>query len=255
MGWQGRVLGIILSFVISLIISFVYLKNKKFITFQISLERIRGLLNYFLPLIPNSLQALLNSQIGIFFMQFFFTKTLVGIYSVGFQIAFSMKLLYLAISMSWTPYLFEQLANFKTVNRIKLSQMFYVLTFILILAFAFLQLFGGMILNILAPESYSTATDYISWIAIGFMFIGLTKFIQPILINFDKQNYISMVSIGNLIFLIVLNIVLSKNVGPEGIAMAFSISAFLQFFLFFIKSRKVYPLPWLRALSLKNIKL
>ena len=251
-GWQGRILGIVFSFFIAALLSLYYLNKNSFLAFNISYSQIKKILKLFLPLVPNALQPIIIGQIGIFFMQYYYNKDLLGIYSVGFQISFAIKLLFIAISMSWSPFVYEQLSKQNMVKKIKLARNYYLLALILISGVAFIIIFSDIILKIISTPAYYDASKFIPWFAFGFFFIGMSIFIQPILILKEKHKYISMVSIANMILLIFSNILLIKLFGYIGIAMAFTISAFIQFFLYVFKAQIVFPLPWIKSLSIKN---
>lgn len=249
-GWQGRLWGIIASFFLSSIFALYYLHRKGFIGFTPSKQAIKKLLRLIVPLIPSSLQAIIITQVGIFFMQYFFNKELLGVYSVGFQLSFAMKILYTSIMMSWAPLIFEKLANRDKINKKILVRQFYILALILFSGVVFLNIFTEFILKIVVTPSYFGAKEFIPWFTIGFFFVGMCAFIQPILIKGEKQKFISIVSTSNMLFLILLNIILVKLFGYIAIAISFSLSAFIQFAVFFYMVQKIFPLPWFSALVL-----
>jgi len=253
-GWEGRVWGIILSFFISALFALKYLKSNGYLTLKFSKNTFKKILQLVLPLIPNSLQAVITAQIGVFFIQFYYSKELLGIYSVGFQIAFSIKLLFNTLSMSWSPYLYEKLSKSTQINKIQLVRYFYVIGFILFCGVLFVNLFSDLILRIIATKSYMGANEFIPYFTLGFLFNGLYIFLQPILVKNEKQKYLSLISFINMTSLIFLNIIFVKFFGYIGIAYAFAFSAFAMFLAFFIKTQNVYPLPWFKALIPESIK-
>lgn len=247
-GWRGRLWGIVFSYVISVILAVYYLMSNNFISFKISKDIIKKIIELVVPLIPNSLQTIIVGQIGIFFMQYYYTKELLGIYSVGFQISYAIKLIFKSIAMSWSPYVYEQLATPNKTNRLMLARFYYVLTLILLAGVAFINLFADLILRIITTSAYFGAKDFILWFTIGFFFSGMTIFFMPVLMKHEKQKYVSIISIINMIVLVGLNITLVKLFESVGIAMAFSISAFFMFIAYFAMSQRVFGLPWFKAL-------
>jgi O-antigen/teichoic acid export membrane protein len=252
-GWEGRLWGVFLSFVISSFIAIYYLWKNEYLNFKISKKIIKKTLNLLLYLLPNSFQAIIISQIGIFFMQLYFTKELLGIYSVGFQVSFAIKLLYMTIGLSWAPYLYEIFSTPKNINKSHLVKLFYFLFFILLSGVIFINIFSETILKIFTTSSYYTAKVYIIWFSLGYLFNGLIVFITPILIKLEKQKQITKISFVNMIIMIVLNIFLSKTFGPIGIAYAFCITYFLMLLSFVRAMQKSFPLPWLSFSIFKPI--
>lgn len=251
-GWQGRVGGIIISYFISGLLMVYYLWSNEYISFAISKEPIKSVLDTAVPLIPHSLQSVIIFQVGLLFMQFYFSKKLLGLYAVALQVAFAVKLLSNALVLSWSPYLYEQLAQKHTINKMYLTRMLLALVAVMSLGVLFIIFFSGIILRIMASKQYSGAREFIPWFAIGYFFNGFYVFLTPFLIKFEKQRYISMVSFVNMIMMIVLNVLLVNAFGYIGTAYAFSIIFFLMFLAFAWKTQQVFPLPWLRALKIWN---
>lgn len=246
-GWEGRVWGIVISFFISSIFVLIYLNKKGYLLFELSKNKIRHLLVLIIPLLPNSLQAVIISQVGVFFMQLYFTKELLGVYSVGFQISFFIKLLYTTISFSWAPYLYEQLSNPDTMNKAKLTKLYYLLFGILFLGYIFLYFSSGFILKLITTKGYFGAKEFIPWFALGFLFQGMGVFLTPILIKGERQKYISLISIICMILLILQNIILTKFIGYIGIAVSFFTTSFLLFIGYLWMAQIEQKLPWIKV--------
>lgn len=251
-GWQGRIWGIVISYLFSALLMYYYLKKNGYISFSISTKLIKNILNFVISVLPNSFQSVIVSQIGIFFIQFYFTKELLGLYAVGFQIAFVIRLLSNTLSLSWSPYLYEQLANTHAINKIYLTRMLLVLIAVMFIGVVFINGLSGIILKIMTHKRYFAAREFIPWFTIGYFFQGIFVFTGPFLIKYEKQRFIGAVSIVTMIIMIVLNIWFVKSIGYIGIAYSFAIIYFLMFLAFSWKAQQVFPLPWLRALKVWN---
>jgi O-antigen/teichoic acid export membrane protein len=249
-GWHGRALGILFSYFISALISFCYLKKNGFVSFAISRKQIINILKVVIPLIPNSFQSVIIAQVGIFFIQYYFTKELLGLYAIGFQLAIIIQLLVSTLSMSWSPYLYEQISNENKINKLYLARLFYTLFGVLIAGVLFINICSGLILRIMTTPEFIGSNEFIPWFTLGFFFQGLYELLYPILIKNDKQKYISMVSFVNMFIIIILNVLFLKLFGYIGVAYAFCLTNFVMFIAFFWKAQKVMPLPWLRALKI-----
>jgi O-antigen/teichoic acid export membrane protein len=251
-GWQGRVGGIIISNFISALLMIYYLKSNEYLSFAISKKTVKNILSTVLPLIPHAFQSVVIFQVGLLFMQFYFSKELLGLYAVALQVAFAVKLLNVALALSWSPYLYEQLARKHAINKMYLTRMLLALVVVMSLGMLFIIIFSGIILRIMTNKQYFGAKEFIPWFTVGYFFNGLYVFLTPFLIKFEKQKFISTVSLLNMIIMIVLNVLFINAFGYIGTAYAFSIICFLMFLAFAWKAQQVFPLPWLRALKVWN---
>ncbi len=251
-GWQGRAFGIVLSFVISALLSFWYLKKNDYISFAISRNVISKILNVLIPLIPNSFQSVMISQVGIFFIQYYFTKDLLGLYSIGYQVSTVIKLLISTLSMSWFPYLYAQISKKEMKNKLFITRMLFSIYCIVFAGVVFINLTAGYILKIMTTPAFFGAIEFIPWFTIGFMFYGYYVLLMPILIMHNQQKYISLVSFTNMIAMVIFIFLFIELFGYIGVAYAFSITYFLMFIAFFWKVQRVMPLPWVRALKIWN---
>lgn len=247
-GWQGRVWGIIISLFISAIWALYYLHSQQYLSLVYSKEQIRKTLKIILPLIPNSLQSVIISQIGIFFMQYYFTKELLGVYSVGFQIAYTMKLLFNTASFSWAPFIYEQLSRKEKANKVVITQYYYLLAGLLLLGVLFLVLFKDILLKIFTAAEYHQASEFIPWFAIGFMFHGLYVFLMPFLMKSEKQKQVSILSFFNVFVMLGSYFIFIHFFGYMGIAYSFVFTYFTMFISLFWLTQKSYPLPWISCL-------
>lgn len=247
-GWQGRVGGIIISYSISALVMLHYLKANHYLSLAGGSRPVQGIMRAIVSLMPHSFQSVVIYQAGLLFIQLFFSKELLGIYAVALQIAFAVKLLNNALALAWSPYLYEQLARQHMINKLYLSRMLLTLAAIMSMGVLFIILFSKIILKIMASKPYLAAREFIPWLALGFLFQGLSSFLMPVLIKLEKQNYISMVSFMNMLLMIMLNVLFIKAFGYIGTAYAFFVVYFLMFLAFAWKSQRVFPLPWLRAL-------
>lgn len=249
-GWQGRALGIMLSYFISALISYAYLKKNGFVSYAISKKTIKQILKIVIPLIPNSFQSVMIAQVGIYFIQYYYSKELLGLYSIGFQLAFIVQLLATTLSIAWSPYLFEHLSNEKKINKLYLARLFYALFGVLFAGVILVNIASGHILRIMTTPDYFGAHEFIPWFTLGFFFHGVYILIFPILIKNDKQKYISLVSFINMLIVMVLNVLFIELFGYIGVAIAYCLAYFIMFIAYFWKTQKIMPLPWLHALKI-----
>jgi O-antigen/teichoic acid export membrane protein len=251
-GWQGRLWGILLSYLISAVWAIQYLKNKECFNFKYSRPLSKHILDILLPLVPNSFQTVVISQVGVFFMQYYFTKDILGLYAVGYQISFAIRLLFNTLVLSWSPFLYEQLSGKIEINKPRIARMFMLLSGVLVLGGIFVIVFAGIILKIFTTKNYAGATEFIPWFTVGNVFQGLYIFMLPILIKNGKQNYLSVISFINMILMIIFNLVFIKGFGYIGITYAYSLTYLCMLIPIAYKTNQLLPLPWKKSLFLSN---
>jgi O-antigen/teichoic acid export membrane protein len=248
-GWQGRVLGILVSFIISAGFSICYLKRQDLLNFTINVSYFKKIFKFVLTLAPNSLQSILVSKIGILFLQFFFTKEILGIYSVGFQVAYSVMILIITLDMSWSPYFFKQLSD-KSNNKITTVRLLYAHIGIVLAGVIFVNVFAEFIIKLMTSKAYYSAVEFIPWLTFGFLFNAVVVFTKPALIKAQLEKDIGLVSAVNLIIMVILNYFLTNAYGYIGVAYAFFVTYLIMFLMVVVIlaiKRKTINLPWFKA--------
>lgn len=252
LGWEGRLWGIISSFALMAVLVLLYLKKNEYLSFAFDLQIQKKTSNLLLYLMPNSFQGIIISQVGIFFMQLYFTKELLGVYYAGYQISFAVKLLFTTLGFSWSPFLYQQLSATGMRDKVRIVQYFYALSLLLFGGFLFVSLFSKQLLWLFTTNDYFGASVFIPWLSLGFVFNGLFVFLTPILIKLEKQKQINTVTLISMVLMLLLNIILIKQIGYMGIAYAFCISYIVKFFMFVFLVQQCFPLPWLKPFKTAN---
>lgn len=245
-GWEGRLWGIVSSFAIMSIFVLWYLKKNGYLSFTYDLQIQKKTANLLLYLMPNSFQGIIISQVGIFFMQLYFTKELLGVYYTGYQISFAVKLLFTTIGFSWGPFLYQQLSESGKKDKVRIVQYFYLLALVLLSGSLFVSLFSKQLLWLFTTSDYFGASVFIPWLSLGFVFNGLFVFLMPILIKLEKQKQINVVTLISMVIMLVLNNIFIKHLGYMGIAYAFCLSYAIMFIMFIYLVQQSFPLPWLK---------
>ena len=247
--WHGRALGIIISYFISALIVLWYLKKIGYISFALSKTKVNMISKTLMPLIPNSFQLVIISQMGVYFIQYYYTKDLLGLYSIGFQVATVINILVQTLYMSWGPFLYEQISRDKLFNKLYTTRMLYVFIGTICAGVLFINVTATFILRIMTTPGFYGASEFIPWFTIGFMFYGFYILLIPILIKNDKQKYISGVAFVSMILMVSLNLLFIDMFGYIGVAYAFCLTYFFMFLAFLWQAQRVMPLPWIRALK------
>jgi len=246
--WMGRTTGIIISYVVSAVVAIIYMRSVGYLRFEWNKDIQKEIRTVMSALIPDALQLTLIFQAGVFFMQMFFTKEILGLYSLGFQIAFCVQLLIDAVNMSWAPFLYKQLALEDGINKVYITRLSYALMGIFIIGALGVTGAAIPILHFMTTPAYYDAFKFVPFFCLGYVFCGTHNVVMPILVKHNQQKFISFVSFSALILLIVLNVVLAKVIGSMGIAYAYCITFAYMGVLLVGRAHSVFKFPFIKAL-------
>src|SRR4051794_25313126 len=121
------------------------------------------MLEFSLPLVPSSLGVILAWSIDRIAVGGLMGVADVGIFSVGFRIAQAGGLLMLAFQLALTPLIYQRHSMPET--RDDLEQIFRVFVGFAVVACLAVGLFGGYLLELIAPPQYAPATGVIAILA------------------------------------------------------------------------------------------
>ena len=249
-GWYGRAIGMVLSFICSAIAMLFYLYHEGYIEWRYSKKQIKVIKKIALPLFPNAVMLNIISQVGLFFMQLNFTKELLGLYSLGFQIAFCLKLLVDTLAMSWDPFLYQQLSLNGGMNKLYVTRLLWGLIIALFLGAAAIILMTKPVLWLMTTPDYYSAAQFVPWFVLGMFFYGVHVFVRPLLIKHNQQLYIGKVSFISMIVMIVTNIYFSKLFGYMGIVYAYCFSYVFMSLILIRRAQNITNLPLVEALMI-----
>lgn len=244
-GWEGRLFGIVGAFGLFTLIGFIILIKLNLLKLSICIVSIKKSLAFGVPLIPHSIAGVFLIMSDRVFLGNMLSESSVGIYSVSFQIASVITILFGSINQAWAPNLFEKLNQnpsmlekkeiVKTTYKIMLLMIGITVASLFILPYIF---------DIFIDESYSEGKYIIDYIVIAFLFQGFYYMVTNY-IFYSKKNYLlSYITFSMLILVFISNFILIGLYGIIGAAYAMLIIWILFFFVTWIVSNRVYPMPW-----------
>lgn len=245
-GWEGRLFGIVGSFMLFSIIGIIVLFRIDVISFSFDFESLKTILNFGLPLLPHAIAGTLLASSSKFFLANMISNEAVGIYTVAFQVATAVLLIMTSVNQAWAPNLYEAL-NSNPTEMIKLGivkQTYKLMLFMLVITFLFI-LFVPFVFKIFIHESYHSGVLLSRIISIGFLLNGL-YFLVTNYIFFTKNTKV-LSSITSIISVIgaIINYYLILEHGIIGAAYSLIITFGLLFIVVFYYSNKLYRMPWL----------
>jgi len=225
-------------------ISIIYLRTKHEFNFGIDLLVVKKALKLSLPTVIYSLSAFIFVMSDRFLINYFLGSKEVGHYAAISQVAAVMSVIVGSFNVAWMPWLFENLKkNDPKVNK------FIVKTSYLLMA---IVLFGGIIfcfiypfiIKLLLVESFFPYISVAYPIIIGLAFQGVYLIVSPYTFYAGKTKYNALIGILVALINVSLNLYLIPKYGIWGAGYSYLASWVSLSVLFFIFSKKAYPMPW-----------
>lgn len=243
MNYEGRILGLFLTFTLFTLIAVISLLRKRLLTWAFNKIDLKSILNFGLPLIPHVLSA----TVIMFSDKLFITNMINiesnGVYSVAFQVGLGIALLQTSFNQAWIPWFYKKMENPTYSFKIKIVKVTYLYFIGILLCTLILWLITPFIFKFIGKD-FQAGMELVLWVALGFAFNGMYKMVGAYLFYLEKTKVIAYLSIISAIVNIILNFYLIPLKGIEGAALATMMTLALQFVLVWIIAAKLYPMPW-----------
>jgi O-antigen/teichoic acid export membrane protein len=244
-GWEGRLWGIVGSFMLFNLIGLYVLKKNDLLSFILDKESVRQVFKYGLPLVPHAVAAVLISGSSRFFLGDIMGVKEVGIFAVSFQVASSIFIVMSSINLAWSPHLFERL-NKKPTIEIKhqiIKQTYQIMLFMVLVVIVFLVL-SPFIFYMFIDELYHSGILLSRILAFGFLFQGFYFMFTNYIFYSKKTKYLSFITLFSSIVVVISNFYLITFVGVLGAAYALVISYVVLCLLTAYFANRLVPMPW-----------
>lgn len=252
-GWQGRILGIIITSVIFGLLSIFVIYKREYIKFSFNKKYIKDALFFGVPLIPHALGGWIISGIDRIFINTMVNVGATGIYTVGYQVGSIIGSLAHSFILAWTPFLFGKLKENNYLTKVKIVKFTYLYNIAIISMALLLSFISPYFLKYFVSENFYSAYKYVFWISLGHAFNGMYFMVVSYIFYVKKTYILAWVTFFSAGMNIVLNYFFIKANGAIGAAQATTITFFIKFILVWILSSKVYKMPWGLNLLKKNM--
>ncbi|MGE5112086.1 MAG: oligosaccharide flippase family protein [Acidobacteriaceae bacterium] len=184
-----------------------------------SLEKLKKLLSFGVPLLPSSVGMFVLVFSDRFFLKHFSTLDEVGIYSLAYKFGMGLAvLLNSPFLLAWQPQVFE-LGKRPDAPRVY-SRLTSIYVFIS-LTLALVVIVGAdAFIRVGTPRSYWKAASIVPFIVIAYVFDGVKGFFQIGMLLKNQTKYIGFATFGTAIANIILNYLLIPRYHAYGAAIA-----------------------------------
>ncbi|MCP4552302.1 MAG: oligosaccharide flippase family protein [Bacteroidetes bacterium] len=208
---------------------------------QFNPAMLKSILKYSLPLLPAALAGwILNSSDRIFIDRYF-NLTEVGLYSLGYKIAYIFVLLTTSIRLAYNPIYFK-IANSDYITNAKYKLSIYNHYYYLFsILFAFLTIFFakefiGLFLN----EEYFEAWKILALIVFASLILESSSLFRMAIYQSKKTYYVTLIIIGVAVLNLLLNWLLIPIYRMYGAAYATIICSVIMMYLHYLVAKKCY---------------
>jgi O-antigen/teichoic acid export membrane protein len=222
-----------------LVIQFYQLRDQYKLLFSVNL--IKPLLHYSLPLIPAAIAFVVLSLTDRICISYMLGKSQLGVYSVGFKFSFGLSLLISGFALALNPLIFQRHKEPDTPGQLTKLLNGYII--VGLGAVALLTLFSKETVVWFTQKPYYEAATVMPWVYLSVWFSGLLMF-SPGMNIFHKNGLIPLVTITCAGLNILLNIWLIPKFGIQGAGIATLLSSALNYLGLFYISGKLYPIPF-----------
>lgn len=247
--WEGKAIGMLVSTTVIGLVSLYRMWKKGYLLFEVDKSQIREIFRISLPLIPHALGGVIMALGDRIFIDQMVGTAEMGIYTVGYQFGMIMTLVTTAFNQTWTPWMYELLAQNKEENKVKIVKATYMVCLGFILMAIGITVISYFLLPYMTTKEYHGAFIHVIWIALGYAFFGMYTLVFPYGVHVGKTSYLGIITFSAAIINMAANYVLIKMNGPVGSAQATLISYIFMFFSVWWYSNKLYPMPWFKFLS------
>ena len=247
MNWEGRLYGMGAAAIFFGIIAIVILFKNNLILFRFNIHYIKGALLFGIPLIPHAIGGWAINMIDRVLLTHMVDVESTGVYVVGYQIGMIILLITSSFNLAWAPFLFEKLKQSESNPTIKLRlvKLTYIYNVLIFIVAIILGLIAPWILSFFVGKNFTSAAQYIIWIAVGYAFYGMYLMVANYIFYAKKTHILAEVTFLCAIFNVFSTYILIKYNGVIGAAQATLITFFAFYILVWILSAKSYEMPWL----------
>ena len=231
---------LISQFIVFLVILIPFSKN---VIFKFKGEYLKRMFTFGLPLVPSGIAMWILTLLDRFFLKYFLTMDIVGVYSLGYKISTIMSMLVvIPFSMAWSPLMLRWYKEKNDVGiYIKAYKYFSIVGFFVALV---ISLFSKEIIRIMTTPPFYDAYKIVYLIVLAYLFHGFYMIFSAGC-TFARKTYYFPIATGIAALTnTVLNIVFIPRFQMMGAAVATIASYFIMTALVYLFSNKYYRIPF-----------
>ncbi len=247
LGVKGVFIGNIFASGLMVVILFKTIINN-FNFKKISLKLLNQILKFGIPFVPAGIFTMIMELSDRYLLEWIISTSSVGIYSTGYKFGMFGLLLVMGFNMAWTPFFLKHEKNenapelFSRISAYFLGIYGLVTITISVFVYDIIRLDFGLFT--LIGESFWPSTRIVPVICISYYFFGLYVLQLPAIYFPEKTKLVPLFRGIGAFVNIGLNIMLIPFYGILGAAWATVIAQFIMVLVTYIKTHKLYKIPF-----------
>jgi O-antigen/teichoic acid export membrane protein len=247
MNWEGRVIGIAVSFLLFSLIGLKLLYDNSLLYPKANMKFFKMAMKFGLPLIPHTIAGLFLSMSDRVMLANILGTDSVGLYSVAFQVASAVMILMSSINQAWIPVLYEKLNTnptykekvgiVKTTYKIMAGMVGISIIFIIIYPIIF---------TFFVDAKFFEAQNIVPYIVLAFLFQGFYYMFTNYIFYSKKTHILSYITVFSVCIVLISNYYLINLYGVIGAAYAMILVYLVFFLLVWYFANKIYAMPWFK---------
>ena len=216
-GYEGRLEGIYLAFFIFNIIGAFLLYRMGYLSFSLSKEKMKSILDFGTPLIPHAIGGTIIALSDRYFVTYFEGYAQTGFYTAAYQIGAIMLLFSRSVNQAWTPMLYDLIKK-KSFDQIAKFTATLFLTFALVGLATYLL--SDTLFEYMVDPSYYNAKEYFPLLLLGFVLQSFYFLYSGFIFYAKRTKLLASITFTGAIVNLSLNYILIQNMGVIGVAYA-----------------------------------
>ncbi len=242
--WEGAAMGVLVAAVVLGVLGVVRLWSEGYVEPGVDGGRVREILGVSLPLVPHALGSATIALSDRLFIERMVGMDSVGVYVVGYQFGMVMTLFVTAFNRSWSPWLYEQLAEITQVRKRQVVRGTYLYGAAVVVLAGAVTVASHVLIRFMTTSDFHGATAFVGWVALGYAFHGLYTMVFPYMVHVGRTAFLGFISMSVAALNLVGNYWLIGLNGPVGAAQATTLSYALMFVCVWWYAQRIYPMPW-----------
>ncbi len=202
----------------------------------------KKILAYGSPLIGTAFAVWILTTTDRYFLAHYRSVADIGIYAVGGKLASFLGLVSGALQMAWSPYAMD--IQYEPNARKIYAKVFFIYFVLNILAVFFISMFSIDILKVFTQPAYYSAKAVVPFLCMSVVFFS-GYFIVSIGIALTKKaQHTIWITLTAAAVNIIMNFLLTPQIGAVGAALSIMTANFLIFLLTLSVSQKLYPIDY-----------
>lgn len=239
-GVYGAIIATVISYGLMAAITISYVFKRY--TFKFSFVWARKVLVYGSPLIGTALAVWVLTTTDRYFLAHFRNVADIGIYAVGFKLASFLGLVSGALQMAWAPFAMD--IQYEPNAKRIYAKVFFIYFIVNILAVFIISMFSIDILKVFTQPAYYSAKAVVPFLCMSVVFFSGYSIVAIGIAITKKVQHTIWITILAALLNILMNFILTPEIGAVGAALSIMTANFLIFALTLAVSQKLYHIEY-----------